>query len=131
LGITDEFKRDGKKYRKANWSGMAVGSTEYTNAVNKLLANGITDEEKSILEALEAALTRNNPAQALDEITSSWQEVGQTAALLFKSAFDLSDTDFNKIFSFDEISKTYTTDLKALREKIRNNNKLSNKQRNE
>ena len=131
LGITDEFERDGKKYRKANWSGMAVGSTEYTNAVNKLLANGITDEEKSILEVLEAALTRNNPAQALDEITSSWQEVGQTAALLFKSAFDLSDTDFNKIFSFDEISKTYTTDLKALREKIRNNNKLSNKQRNE
>ena len=131
LGITDEFERDGKKYRKANWSGMTVGSTEYTNAVNKLLANGVTEEEKSILEALENALTNNNPAQALNDITSSWQEVGQTAALLFKSAFDLSDTDFNKIFSFDEISKTYTTDLKALREKIRNNNKLSQKQRNE
>ena len=131
LGINDEFERDGKKYRKANWSGMTVGSPEYTKAVDKLLANGITEEEKSILEALEAALTNNNPAQALDEITSSWQEVGQTAALLFKNAFDLSDTDFKEIFNFDEISKTYTTDLKALREKIKNNNKLSQKQRNE
>lgn len=131
LGITDEIKRNGKRYRKANWSGMTVGSPEYTKAVNKLLVDGITEEEKSILEALENALTRNNPAQVLDEITGSWQEVGQTAALLFKSVFNLSDTDFNKIFSFDEISKTYTTDLKALREKIRNNDKLSQKQRNE
>lgn len=131
LGFTEEIERGGKKYRKADWSGIKVGSPEYMNAVNKLLADGITEEEKSILKALESAITNSNPAQALDEITSSWQEVGQTAALLFKSAFDLSDTDFNEIFSFDEISKTYTTDLKALREKIRNNDKLSQKQRNE
>ena len=121
----------GKEFGTINWSELKVGNEQYNKAINELLLNGITDEEKSILEALEAALTNNNPAQVLDEITGSWQEVGQTAALLFKSAFDLSDTDFNKIFSFDEISKTYTTDLKTLREKIRNNNKLSQKQRNE
>ena len=131
LGITEEIKRDNKTYRKVNWSGMTVGSDQYNKAVDELLLNGVTEEEKSILEALEKALTHNNPGQVLSDITSSWKEVSQTAALLFKSAFDLNDTEFKNIFTFDKFSQTYTTDLQAFRNKIKNNDKLSQKQRNE